>query len=1139
MYLAKLMSGLKSYIWPLLILVGCLCFIKLNIQSLSEEEHRDLISQRIEEVLDKQLNELMQSEKLFQFSKISLNVKEYNDIQHMLTQLEEEKFQVEIYKTDELIFWTRQIPGEAFCKDIHYADYTGSICYAPFDEQGEVIASQLDRLGLGHYFSVNHSAGGMTAAGLPLKMGRTYTSPTKEKVLLGFYLLGFLWICGLSLIRKEILPLIGLLLIRLLGYNYAWSSSFSLEQISYRLFYDYAYNAIDLLSDGLLSFAFLIVMAELLFKNKTKAIPKVGLTGLASLHILVFSAHLRAVQLFVSSKEVDLNLQDLSQVDSVDFIFFSVALLTLLGVFHFGYSLFTHQRNVYLDRTQTYLTYGVSVLLALIISQVFKLDVNPLVLIFFLVLYLTLLDLFVEESNRTVTWVIWWGIFFALYVSSLLFNYDIKNEVRERQAYLEKVYHNIPTEDITEIEESGLIVQAKELLQQLIILPEGAHYDKNDISDYINDLLKRDDLIVELLDKQGHTLFDDSALSKHYFNSLVRVDSLLVFDELKNILWFDQGLINNKKTYIGYLRAIDESTTYPYNYYRDNKLIYKNQQISREEIHLLENGSKAIVYNGADILISYKPSSGRMLITKKSFQGLVKPIAVFSFVFCILIMLVLILAILKKYFKVLPESWSLIIENVESLNSKIQLSLLLVIFISFLVIATITSSFIKDYLGKDRQLAIVEKLENVAQEFENKTGISNSAPESVEILSNYRKEIEKEHNISLSLYPLQASDTELDYFTKMYFTKQINPTPFSQVDEHGQTKSYLPLRYGESLAGIAAISLNHKLNPSSLNVFDFLGSIFNVYVFLFLIASVLSIFIAESITRPLSILNKNLTEIGLEKHNEQIDWKRDDEIGQLIDNYNKMVVKLEESAEILAKKERDSAWREMAKQVAHEIKNPLTPMKLSIQYLEKAIKREPSEAIPISRKISRTMLEQIDNLTGIADAFGNFAKLPKTSNVKIELNNVVDVVHNLFRKREDMEINLSVPIDPVYVHADKHQLIRILNNLVKNAIEAIPSSRKGRVDVSLTVHNKKALIKVTDNGAGIPEDMYEKVFQPKFTTKDSGSGLGLAIAANMIESMNGRLYFESTIGISTTFFIELDILRHPIYADSAERITLE
>jgi nitrogen fixation/metabolism regulation signal transduction histidine kinase len=182
---------------------------------------------------------------------------------------------------------------------------------------------------------------------------------------------------------------------------------------------------------------------------------------------------------------------------------------------------------------------------------------------------------------------------------------------------------------------------------------------------------------------------------------------------------------------------------------------------------------------------------------------------------------------------------------------------------------------------------------------------------------------------------------------------------------------------------------------------------------------VLAIFIARSITKPLALLNQKLSQLTLGKRNELISWDKEDEIGILIKNYNNMVNQLEKSAVLLAKTERDSAWREMAKQVAHEIKNPLTPMKMYIQHLEKAISQQPENAKQITKKISATLMEQIDNLTQIANSFSNFAELPKTNNTKIELNSVVEVVHNLFRKREDMEISLSEPINSINVFADK------------------------------------------------------------------------------------------------------------------------
>jgi len=260
----------------------------------------------------------------------------------------------------------------------------------------------------------------------------------------------------------------------------------------------------------------------------------------------------------------------------------------------------------------------------------------------------------------------------------------------------------------------------------------------------------------------------------------------------------------------------------------------------------------------------------------------------------------------------------------------------------------------------------------------------------------------------------------------------------------------------------------------------------------------------------------------------------------LINEYNLLTEKLDESVDILARTERDVAWREMAKQVAHEIKNPLTPMKLSIQYLEKAVKANPDNAQELIERISITLIEQINNLNQIANEFSNFATMPKASNEKIIINEIVEAIHDLFRKREDMEIRMTEPIDDLFVFADRNHLVRILNNIVKNAIQAIPTDQQGKIKISLTKEGGKAVVSVKDNGTGIPDHMKDKVFTPNFTTKSSGTGLGLAISANMIESFNGKIYFETQVGEGTTFFVEIPLMRlEDNFPENRNRVTLD
>ena len=304
---------------------------------------------------------------------------------------------------------------------------------------------------------------------------------------------------------------------------------------------------------------------------------------------------------------------------------------------------------------------------------------------------------------------------------------------------------------------------------------------------------------------------------------------------------------------------------------------------------------------------------------------------------------------------------------------------------------------------------------------------------------------------------------------------------------------------------------------------DFMGRLLNVYVFLLFIAGIFSVLVANSITKPLTVIGEKLQEVKVGKPNKPLNWETNDEIGSLVTEYNQMIKKLEDSAELLAKSEREGAWREMAKQVAHEIKNPLTPMKLSIQYLNHAYQSNPDNIDGLMERVSKTLIEQIDNLAHIANEFSNFAKMPRANNQEFVVNDLVGSVHELFKKQEHCDVLLGLPEAAYTVFADKKQLLQVLNNLIKNATEAIPEHRRGHIEVSLYERDQMAVIQVSDNGVGIPEEMKKKVFVPNFTTKNSGTGLGLAISKNIIESVNGKIYYETVPNVGTDFFVELPI----------------
>jgi len=255
-----------------------------------------------------------------------------------------------------------------------------------------------------------------------------------------------------------------------------------------------------------------------------------------------------------------------------------------------------------------------------------------------------------------------------------------------------------------------------------------------------------------------------------------------------------------------------------------------------------------------------------------------------------------------------------------------------------------------------------------------------------------------------------------------------------------------------------------------------------------------------------------------------LEWPYEDEIGLLVKAYNNMVLKVESQASLLAKNEREGAWRGMAQQVAHEIKNPLTPMKLNIQYLQKAIKSNHPNIINLTEQVSHSMLEQIENLTQIASAFSDFAKLPEVFPEDIEVGSLLQSIYDLYINNNQVEIIFTPTEQTNFVVSDKNQLYRVFTNLIKNAIEALSSKTDNpTIHIDIKNENETVIISVSDNGSGMNETTAQKIFDPYFTTKGSGSGLGLAMTKRILNYWNGDIWFETKLDIGTTFYVRLPL----------------
>lgn len=299
---------------------------------------------------------------------------------------------------------------------------------------------------------------------------------------------------------------------------------------------------------------------------------------------------------------------------------------------------------------------------------------------------------------------------------------------------------------------------------------------------------------------------------------------------------------------------------------------------------------------------------------------------------------------------------------------------------------------------------------------------------------------------------------------------------------------------------------------------EFLFRLGGVYLVMLLSAILLAYFISKYITRSLQTISDKMKQTNLRQRNEKIYIENPgEEIGQLVDSYNRMIDELEESAVKLARSEREQAWREMAKQVAHEIKNPLTPLRLTVQSFERKFDPKDPKAQDKIKEFSKSLIQQIDTMSNIAGAFSNFANMPAQQNETLNVVKVVKLALEIFN--EDY-IHFITDEEEIIAKLDRTQLIRVITNLIKNAIQAVPEVESPRILVTVASEGNTVKISVADNGVGISDELKHKIFEPKFTTKSSGMGLGLGMVKNIVENYNGTIDFTSQIGKGTVFTIK-------------------
>lgn len=707
------------------------------------------------------------------------------------------------------------------------------------------------------------------------------------------------------------------------------------------------------------------------------------------------------------------------------------------------------------------------------------------------------------------------------------------------------------------------------------------------INENFSGYLNKYDTRIYTFDSLFHPLFNDDSTSYAVIKTIIinqgkltGIKDLYSYDNpnKKFAYLYEKQIFKNQLT-LGYLYVVvkpkryksealypelfrqvqdlttDFNTNYAYAVYNNGKMInhYNDYsfptELNKQALPLLPSTQKNI---GGYTELWYNAGNGKWVIVAKKNAWSLELITLFAYLFCVFLLAVVTIHagsfILKTKFK--KEELKKLFQF--NIRSQIHATIIFISVFSFIVIGIATISFFIYRFNQGNQERLSKSIQVMSNEIEEKVNLVRSQLAFDDVLTindvGFGSDLERKinevsdvHNVDVNFYNASGTliaSTQPYIYNKHLLSDKIDPIAYyelsinkkiryiqsEQIGSFPYLSIYIPVTDNEGNT-YAYLNIPYLNSQAELNqeISGFLATLINLNAFIFLLAGATAFLITNRITSSFGLITKKMKEINIGKVNEEIEWNSTDEIGVLVNEYNKMVNKLEQSAKALAQNEREGAWREMAKQVAHEIKNPLTPMKLSIQYLQRAINNNSDNVKELSKKVAETLVQQIDQLSNIAGDFSQFANISNATPEKFNLTNAIASLIQLHETNEKISIQWSKQEGNYFVLADKLQINRMLTNLLKNAIESADEKASIHIIIKQQIIDGFIQISISDNGNGIPKEMRTKIFTPNFTTKTSGTGLGLAICKGIIEHANGHIWFQTEENVGTTFFVTIPV----------------
>lgn len=561
-----------------------------------------------------------------------------------------------------------------------------------------------------------------------------------------------------------------------------------------------------------------------------------------------------------------------------------------------------------------------------------------------------------------------------------------------------------------------------------------------------------------------------------------------------------------------------------YNY--QNTALFSFDDVSKARISLLQENN--FVHR------AYHDGGQRWVIISGENDKLYGLVSNFSFLFILHFTLVVLSLFIYAFFLLYRREQL-------SLAFKIQLFFNLAFFFPLIVIAIAAVTFMYNSFKDEKSQQFLANTENLSFRLEDVIEARKQEQLDHERFEDVLEQIAKYAGIDLNVYDLSGrlmGSSQPQIFSKSLLSDYINPSALKKILLRGEKlfledevlgnlqylSAYVAIKSLQSgeVIGILSSPFYQSEREEQSRLFGVLTIIMNAFTVIFLLFLILVYYASRNLTSPLRLISQKLGVVSFAEENEPLHWNAEDEIGLLIKEYNKMLHKLEKSKAELARTEKESAWREMARQVAHEIKNPLTPMKLSLQHLSRVLLQNVGSEHKSIKTID-SLLRQIDTLSDIASSFSEFAKMPIPKREMVEITEVLHSAIQLHANTENCTIDYEITDEKLFVITDEQLMGRILANLIINAKQAVHTHKEACIDIHLKRTDDDVIISIADNGEGIPDEIKDKVFIPNFSTKYTGSGLGLAIAKRGVEHAGGSIWFENNEAGGTVFFIKLPL----------------